>query len=84
MPSSFLSLQTYASGAHLSFWELAWFLWFKILCVNPLMCVGNRSKTSSACRTAYYRSNLVPPEAHLSFTVLPLVPVVKNRYVSTY
>ena len=48
------------------------------------MCVGNCSKTSSACHTAYYRSNVVPPEAHLSFTVLPLVPVVKNRYVSTY
>ena len=39
---------------------------------------------SPACRTAYYRSNVVPPEAHLSFMELPLVPVVKNRYVSTY
>ena len=46
------------------------------------MCVQLR-KMSLASTLAYYQSRLLPPGAHLTFMELPLVPIVKNRYMST-
>ena len=46
------------------------------------MCVQLR-KTSPASTHAYYQCRLVPPGAHMSVIELPLVPIVKNRYMST-